>query len=132
MSLERKLLSALVAITTFAASLNAALTATRYEVVNIGALTFMPYSARVSVNNSGLVTGYRNTVNSQTAYVWGGSYTDLGYPSPATSSQGYDVNDLGQVAGHLNGGQAFGAFASAPAAFLWSPVVGFTTIITSH
>src|SRR5436190_16731216 len=194
MSLERKLLSALVAITTFAASLNAALTATRYEVVNIGALTFMPYSAGVSVsnsgfvagigsngvnfqqgfnwredtgiqwlsfpsgagqsvadavndagqvvgtsfepshgvlwnangsvanvfqsaavdqptglNNSGQVTGYRTALGSQSAYVWGSSYTDLGIPAPATSSQGYDINDVGQVVGDLNGGQAIGA-----------------------
>jgi hypothetical protein len=84
------------------------------------------------LNNAGLVTGYRNTPGGgQSAYVWNGSYTDLGFPAPAISSQGYDINDVGQVAGVFNGGQAYGAFASAPGAFLWSQAVGFTTIVTS-
>jgi uncharacterized membrane protein len=81
-----------------------------------------------AINNAGSVTGYRNVGSSQSAYVWNGSYSDLGYPSPAMSSQGYDINNLGQVAGTLNGGQAFGAFSSAPAAFLWTPSQGFVTI----
>jgi hypothetical protein len=84
------------------------------------------------LNNAGLVTGYRNTLGGgQSAYVWNGSYTDLGHPPLAITSQGSDINDLGQVAGVLNGGQAIGSYASAPAAFLWSESGGFTTIVTS-
>jgi hypothetical protein len=197
------------ALITLPASLHAQVSATRYEVVDIGALTGLPFSAGLSVsnsgfvagdgsnginfsqgfiwrgdiglrwlnhpsgagqtaafevndagqvvgtaaggvlwnadgsvshefptsvnglNNAGLVTGTRNTQTSQTAYIWDGSYTDLGIPAPAISSQGYDINDVGQVAGTLNGGQAFDAFADAPTAFLWSAANGFTTITTS-
>jgi hypothetical protein len=215
MVLQRKVLSALFAISTSAASLSAQIPATPYEVVDIGALTGMPFSSGSSVSNSGFVaggasngvgqqgfnwhpdtglqwlshpfggdqssvsevndagqvvgsawspnagvlwnadgsvghvfqssgidqptdvnnlgqvSGYRNIRNTQSAYVWAGSYTDLGFPAPASSSQGHSINDAGQVAGHLNGGQAFGNYP-VPAAFLWSEASGFTTILTSE
>jgi hypothetical protein len=210
MLLGRKLLSTLFVLSIFTASLRAQLSATRYEVVDIGASTAMPYSLGTSIsnsgyvagissngidyqqgfswredtgiqwlshpsgtgqsvtsevnnagqvvgtsfgpthgvlwnadgsvayvfqssvidqptglNNAGAVTGYRNTLGSQSAYIWDGTYNDLGFPSHTGSTQGYGINDLGQVAGHA------GSLNSTPAAFLWSSTSGFTTILTS-
>src|SRR5947207_9861478 len=71
MSLERKLISALLAITTLAASSNAQVSATRYEVVDIGALTAMPYSLGISVSNSGFVAGIAsNGTNFEQGFNW--------------------------------------------------------------
>ncbi len=84
------------------------------------------------INTAGRITGRRNTSSSQSAFLWNNvSYTDIGWPAAAASSQGYDINDLDQIGGTLNGGTKFGNFTTAPAVFLWSQAAGFTTIPTS-
>lgn len=86
--------------------------------------------APTGLNDAGVVAGYRNTTSSQTAFVWNGSYSDLGIPSPYISSQGYDVNNTGRVGGTLNGGGIVSPF-NRPSAFLWSPTSGFQSFLAS-
>jgi probable HAF family extracellular repeat protein len=107
----------------------APLRAVTYSITDLGVLPGQnTQSYAYGINNLGEVTGYGTGPSSpsgNTAFVWkpGTGMQSIGVPASGTLTQGFDINDAGQVTGNslVSGGNV---------AFLYTPGGGFTTLGT--
>ncbi|MCE9609430.1 MAG: DUF3466 family protein [Chthoniobacter sp.] len=106
---------------------SAPMRAVTYSITDLGVLPGQnTQSYAYGINNLGEVTGYGTgpaSPSGNTAFVWtpGIGMQSIGVPAGGTLTQGFDINDLGQVTGNA-------IVSGANVGFLYTPGSGYTTL----
>jgi uncharacterized membrane protein len=107
MSTPRRFLTRALAALTLAAICHSAQAATSYTATALGLLPGGHFLDAYAINDSGTITGYGFSQDTNMGFVWqNGQLTSLGVLPGYGTSGGYDINNQGVIAG-ASSGQAF-------------------------